>query len=246
LGSDQNSSVSTQRGNKGAYRKFSSFGQSSFLMADKENLFRMCRNGETENVRMALAWGEDFTGFEEFGFSTITLAASGGHLDVVAVLLDQGGIDVNSTDQWGRTALHPAANQGHLAVMELLFLQPGIEVNQANVDGNTALHGAAAGGHLAVIELLLNQPGIEVNQADNGGETALHKPERLEILLEARQTRKERNRQQQRQVSKVLLEGLYDEGSPLSMLRGVCHDVMGEIIWKQMLLSKWQVFPEDQ
>ena len=41
----------------------------------------------------------------------------------------------------------------------------------------------------------------------------------------------------------MLLEGLYDEGSPLSMLLGVRHDVMGEIIWKQMLVSKWQAFP---
>ena len=52
-------------------------------------------------------------------------------------------------------------------------------------------------------------------------------------------------RQQQRQVSKVLLGGLYDEESPLSKLHGSLRlDVMGEIIWKQMLLEKWQVFPD--
>ena len=54
-------------------------------------------------------------------------------------------------------------------------------------------------------------------------------------------------RQQQRQVSKVLLDGLYDEESPLSKLHGsLRHDVMGEIIWKQMLLERWQVFPDHQ
>ena len=52
------------------------------------------------------------------------------------------------------------------------------------------------------------------------------------------------HRQQQRQVSKVLLDGLYDEESSLSGLHGgLRQDVMGEIIWP-MLIAKWQVFPE--
>ena len=39
-------------------------------------------------------------------------------------------------------------------------------------------------------------------------------------------------REQQRQVSKVLLDGLYDPDSPLSMLLGVRTEVVGEIIWQ--------------
>ena len=39
-------------------------------------------------------------------------------------------------------------------------------------------------------------------------------------------------REQQRQVSKVLLDGLYDSDSPLFMLLGVRTEVVGEIIWK--------------
>ena len=50
-------------------------------MADKETLFRMCRNGETENVRMALSRGEDFKGVDKSGASAVTVAASRGHLD---------------------------------------------------------------------------------------------------------------------------------------------------------------------
>ena len=51
------------------------------------------------------------------------------------------------------------------------------------------------------------------------------------------------HRQQQRQVSKVLLDGLYDPDSPISNLLGVRTEVMGEIIWP-MLVTKWQVFPD--
>ena len=39
-------------------------------------------------------------------------------------------------------------------------------------------------------------------------------------------------REQQRQVSKVLLDGLNDIGSPLSKLLGVRKEVFEEIIWQ--------------
>ena len=49
-------------------------------------------------------------------------------------------------------------------------------------------------------------------------------------------------REQQRQVSKVLLDGLYDPDSPISKLLGVRAEVVGEIIW-QKLVKNWQIFP---
>ena len=41
----------------------------------------------------------------------------------------------------------------------------------------------------------------------------------------------------------MLLDGLYDPDSPISNLLGVRTEVMGEIIWP-MLVTKWQVFPD--
>ena len=49
-------------------------------------------------------------------------------------------------------------------------------------------------------------------------------------------------REQQRQVSKVLLDGLYDPDSPLSILLGDHHVFMKEV-WK-VLVEDWQVFPD--
>ena len=60
-----------------------------------------------------------------------------------------------------------------------------------------------------------------------------HDPLRLNRLI----------RKQQRQVSKVLLDGLYDPDSPISKLLGVHTEVVGEIIW-QKLVENWQIFPE--
>ena len=51
-------------------------------------------------------------------------------------------------------------------------------------------------------------------------------------------------RKQQRQVSKVLLDGLYDPDSPISKLLGVHTEVMGEIIWQKMVVRNWQIFPD--
>ena len=50
-------------------------------------------------------------------------------------------------------------------------------------------------------------------------------------------------REQKRDVSKVLLDGLYDPDSPLSKLLGIRTEVVGEIIWQKMLVKKWQIFP---
>ena len=45
-------------------------------------------------------------------------------------------------------------------------------------------------------------------------------------------------------VSKVLLDGLYDTDSHLSKLLPVKNDVMGDIIWKEMLTTKWEFYPD--
>ena len=50
-------------------------------------------------------------------------------------------------------------------------------------------------------------------------------------------------RDQQRQVSKVLLDGLYDTDSLISKLLGVRTEIVGEIIWQKMLVENWQIFP---
>ena len=49
-------------------------------------------------------------------------------------------------------------------------------------------------------------------------------------------------RYQQRQVSKVLLDGLYDPDSPLYDLLGARLVVMNEV-W-QVLKKDWEFFPE--
>ena len=51
-------------------------------------------------------------------------------------------------------------------------------------------------------------------------------------------------RYQQREVSKVLLDGLYDPDSPLFALLGARHVVMNNV-W-QVLKEDWLIFPDEQ
>ena len=43
-----------------------------------------------------------------------------------------------------------------------------------------------------------------------------------------------------------MLNGLYDPNCLLSMLRGVRTEVIGEIVWKEMLAWNWKIFPEEK
>ena len=77
------------------------------------------------------------------GGEAVIAAAYGGHVDTVAVLLEVGRIDVNSTDVNGTTALIAAAKGRQTPVIEFLLSKPGIDVNKEDPNGFTALHWAA-------------------------------------------------------------------------------------------------------
>jgi len=106
-----------------------------------------------------------------------------------------------------------------------------------------------------VIKLLTADPRIDLDTTDGAGRSLtyweweiLNKcgfDETDGVVYQAKQRREERRRlirEQQRQVSKVLLDGLYDPDSPISKLLGVRTEVVGEIIW-QKLVENWQIYP---
>merc|ERR1711934_402201 len=100
------------------------------------------------------------------------------------------------------------------------------------------------------LEVLAADPRVDLDTTDREGrslEEATRDPETRRIVEKAKQRREEKRRlirEQQRQVSKVLLDGLYDPDSPISKLLGVRTEIMGEIIW-QKLVENWQIFPEN-
>lgn len=77
------------------------------------------------------------------GRTALYLAAEGGHIFIVKLLLQHPDIDVNSRNgPGGATALMGASRRGHSRIVELLLQHPRCEVDLNDKDGNTAAHHA--------------------------------------------------------------------------------------------------------
>ena len=101
-------------------------------------------------------------------------ASSYGHLEVVQLLLQEDGIDINIANKKGRTALYLASKAGHHEVVQLILEENGIGINKVNTKGESALYWASRMGHNEVVKLLLEENGVDINKANNKGETALY------------------------------------------------------------------------
>ena len=99
------------------------------------------------------------------------LAASGGHADIVELLLKEG-IPVNAIGKDNNTPLHLAANNGHSDIVELL-LRKGALIEPLTLSKHTPLHIAAIFNHRRTAELLLEK-GASIGAMNGFNYTPLH------------------------------------------------------------------------
>jgi hypothetical protein len=108
------------------------------------------------------------------GWHPLTIAALRGHCKVALLLLD-GGADVNARTGEGETALHWAAGNGATEMVQLL-LDRGAWVNvQDDNHGHTALHLAGNGqgeAHRECVRLLVGKGGADTTLQGHLGELA--------------------------------------------------------------------------
>ena len=111
---------------------------------------------------------------DDSGRTPLSWAAGTGHEAVVRLLVERGGVDINSRDsQITFTPLMFAAYNGHEAVVRLLVERDGVDINSRDIGGpGTPLRAAAYNGHEAVVRLLIER-GVEINAKDDAGRTAL-------------------------------------------------------------------------
>jgi hypothetical protein len=98
------------------------------------------------------------------------MAAFGGHVDVVKILLEYRA-DPNAKAKDGGTPLHWAADRGHVDVARLL-LEHRADPNARAIIGGTPLHWAVYKGHVDVVRLLLEH-GADPTVKDKDGKTPL-------------------------------------------------------------------------
>ena len=124
------------------------------------------------------AGGVDVNTCDTFGRTTLMVAAAGGYIKCVNLLI-KNGADVNkvltSTGPLlyiqGSTALMLASKRGHSECVDKLT-KAEADVNKQDKDGDTALMYAAEGGHSKCMEHLV-KAGADVNMGDAYGDTAL-------------------------------------------------------------------------
>ncbi|RSM02612.1 hypothetical protein CEP52_007866 [Fusarium oligoseptatum] len=115
--------------------------------------------------------------YEDSGSTLLSLAAGGGHMGVVDLLLSQPGIEAHKRDVGGRTPLAMAASRGRTDIVERLLTVEGADLNSRDTRGWTPLRRAVTAESWRrvadTIESLLQAERIDPDAADNEGRTPL-------------------------------------------------------------------------
>ncbi|MED6180919.1 E3 ubiquitin-protein ligase xbat33 [Stylosanthes scabra] len=131
-------------------------GNSFGCSASGERLVSAARDGDLVEAKMLLECNPCLAKYSTFGGlnSPLHFAASKGHNEIVALLLENGA-DVNSRNYCGQTALMQACRYGHWEVVQTLLLFRCNVLRSDYLSGRTALHFAAANGHVRCIRLVM-------------------------------------------------------------------------------------------
>ena len=115
---------------------------------------------------------ETINAVDKEGFTALTLAAFGGHLPVVHVLLENGAL-VEGGQKSGQTPLQMACIQGHQEVVQYL-IEKGANIQAVNRFGYTPLDLASHYARLEVTHTLLTQGANPNAKHFETGYTSLH------------------------------------------------------------------------
>lgn len=107
------------------------------------------------------------------GETALHLAVEGDNTELLRLLLDAPGLDVNVKNIYGTTALHRAVDRNSTKIVSSLLRTLGINVNARNNKGSTPIHRAARLGYFPLVNLLLSAPDIDINAKNRDGETLI-------------------------------------------------------------------------
>ena len=88
-------------------------------------------------------------------FQTFLNACRNGQKNIVKLLLERGGLDLDRRDAEGNTPLHYVCREGYRDLVVLL-LEKGADASLVNNRGETPLHAAARKGNREILARLLD------------------------------------------------------------------------------------------
>lgn len=148
--------------------------------ANQPPIFSAAQSGGQAEVLAALKAGFDINAKDADGLTLLMLAATNGHVDLAASLIERGA-DISATceEQNDFDAMMMASSGGHMEVARLL-LDHGVDINKCYAPGSsrgrvgnqTALSFAANRGHLDLCRLLVSR-GADMEIVADCGYTAL-------------------------------------------------------------------------
>ena len=134
-------------------------------------LWKLCEDGKLDEVRSALARGEDVNDKDPGGRTALMYAVREKHNSIVKLLLDQPGVKTNEkNNRGGHTALHLAAGSNNREGARMLLLH--LTMDSANAknnmgysgySGDTAVMIAARGDHKEVLSELVTHESVSLD-----------------------------------------------------------------------------------
>ncbi|TFK17905.1 ankyrin [Coprinopsis marcescibilis] len=127
---------------------------------------------------MLLRGGFDVNGaateLYERSHTPLTLGSITGQRDIVQLLLEAEGIDVNGVGLDGETAVMLVAQQGHDDILKMLLKTNGIDVISLDEKGSfNSLMRAARSGNSEAVATVLKHGTFDINARDDRGNSAL-------------------------------------------------------------------------
>ena len=137
----------------------------------EQTLHESCLSGDVNSVRQILNKQKD-----NKGSNALMLAVSGGHKDLVRVLIEEFQLNVNTSEGLkGKTPLLEACFKGHTDLMRELVVEHGADLSAKDNENNDALIHAVYGGHQDLVRVLIKEYHFNANTSRGINErTPLH------------------------------------------------------------------------
>ncbi|CAL1378226.1 unnamed protein product [Linum trigynum] len=139
-------------------------------------LFLSSSNGHLNVVKILLSqpWLLDLEDDDDVSMSSLHVAASKGHTEIVREILKASPNLAQKMDENGCNPLHHACSEGHLDITRMLLKHDKGMALRVNNNGHTPLHLAAINGDATTLKAFMEMDPVSFHRLTTDGETVFH------------------------------------------------------------------------